>query len=152
MEKENKKCFIGLKIKKLPFLTISMLLLGLLIYGYFFTGFFKTKVKILENYDFDKGNWVLMKGIYGDSVQYIITDVNVLNKLKEDWVLYKTEKEFATTGGYNVALYSDKGRMMIMDIINDGWLSRQKSDILYSSDYETLGYSDLNWLDDCSSS
>ena len=104
------------------------------------------EVRVLDKYDFHEGEWVLIKGYYGDSIQYIMTDVNALNDLKDDWVLYKSSQNFATTGGYNVGLYHNKSRKMYMDIINDGEWSQSTSGILYHSDLETLEYDNLDWL------
>ncbi len=135
---------------KRPYSIFIILLFGFLIYAYFYTGLFKSKVLILDKYDFDQGKWILLKGYYEDEIQYIITDPAVLNKIKDSWVFYKSDRNFATTGGYIVDLYSETGRAMTMDIINDGWLSRQTSGILYNSDFGTLAYSNLNWLNDYS--
>ena len=79
--------------RKIILITLSILV----IYLVFFRSIFKEEVKILGKYNFDKGNWMLMKGYYGDSIQYIITDKSILKKLKDEWILYKSDENFATT-------------------------------------------------------
>jgi hypothetical protein len=122
-------------------------LIGCLIYLIFFSSIFKEKVKILERYNFNKGLWFIVKGYYNDSIQYVIDDRDILNKLKDKWTLYKSDDNFATTGGYNIELYNDSGRVMLMDIINDGWISKNISGILSNSDYGTLHCNNLRWID-----
>jgi len=121
-------------------------LLGCLIYLIFFSSIFKERVKILERYNFNNGSWFIVKGYYNDSIQYVIDDKDILNKLKDKWTLYKSDDNFATTGGYNIEIYNDSGRVMFMDIINDGWLSINTSGILSNSDYGTLYYNNLIWV------
>lgn len=53
-------------------------------------------------------------------------------------------------GGYVVDLYLDNDMVMTVDVISDGWLSRQTSGILSHSDHGTLAYSNLNRLEDVS--
>ncbi|HYV94539.1 MAG TPA: hypothetical protein VE978_22390 [Chitinophagales bacterium] len=131
-----------------PHLKIAILTLcGLILYSFFFTGIFKEKVKILDRYEFNEGNWLIMKGNESDSIRYVITDAVMLNKLKECWVLFKSGDNFATTGGYTVRLFKDSQQVMFMDMIYGGsWLEQHFSGILSNSDYGTLFYSNLNWL------
>lgn len=104
------------------------------------------KIAILENYQFNEGNWVLLKGYHRDSIQYAITDKTILDALKQEWILKETSSNFATTGGYVVELFNDGERKMYMDIINDGEMSRASAGILYNSDFGSLRYSNLHWL------
>lgn len=104
------------------------------------------KIAILENYQFNEGNWVLLKGYHRDSIQYAITDETILDALKQEWILKETSSNFATTGGYVVELFNDGERKMYMDIINDGEMSRASTGILYNSDFGSLRYSNLHWL------
>ncbi len=104
------------------------------------------KIAILENYPFNEGNWVLIKGYHRDSIQYAITDEIILDALKQEWILEETSSNFATTGGYVVELFNDGERKMYMDIINDGEMSRASTGILYNSDFGPLSYSNLHWL------
>lgn len=80
---------------------------------------FYPRVYVLEAYDFSTGRWLLKKGNYMDSVQFVITDPNILNELKSQWVLSKDrfrEIDGATTGGYIVELHNDGKRVFSMDI------------------------------------
>ena len=77
------------------------------------------KYSFLGNHDFKQGNWLLIKGHYGDSIQYIITDPTKLISLQEKWMFHKSDRSFATTGGYNIDLYNDTDRVLFSDIIND---------------------------------
>jgi len=123
-----------------------IILIGCLIWLIFFSSILKKKVTILERFDFNKGSWILVKGS-DDSIRYIIYDKNTLNKLKDKWILYKSDENFASTGGYNIELFNDSDRVMFMDIINDGWTSRIRSGILSNSEYGTLYYNNLKWID-----
>ncbi len=130
---------------------IIILILSILaIYLIFFRSIFKEEVKFLGKYNFDKGNWMLMKGLSGDSTQYIITDKSILKKLKEKWILYKSEENFATTGGYCIELYKENKKVMFTDIINDGFTTLPFSGQLYHSDYNTLDFNNLFWINDYS--
>jgi len=117
-----------------------------LIYLIFFSSIFKGEEHILKAYNFDKGSWYLVKGHYNDTVKFLIDDAKILKELKDKWVLNKSSKNFATTGGYNIELYHDSERVMHMDIINDGWISMNSSGILSNSEYGTLHYSNLQWI------
>lgn len=125
------------------FKILSFLLVVLLFYSYFHTGLFKEKVKVLDKYNFEKGNWILIKGNSEDTMQRVLTYKNDLSKLKDSWILYKLDEEFGTTGGYVVNLYNDTGRVLSMDIIQgSSWESGKLSDQYLG----TLFYNNLYWL------
>lgn len=103
-------------------------------------------VRILEEFEFSNGDWKLTKGYSGDSVQYVITDRAELEKIKDEWVLTATDRNFATTGGYNILLYKDGERVLFMDLIIDTEQDYFKPGILYHSGIGTLAYPNLLWL------
>ncbi len=123
---------------------LIVLILGL---GLFFYVRIKEKVNILENYNFNKGNWFIVKGYADDTVQYVLENKETLNNLKNEWNLSKSDDNFATTGGYNISIYNNSQRIMWMDIINDGLLSRKLPGKLFNSKFGTLTYNNLNWID-----
>lgn len=103
-------------------------------------------VKILDEYDFSEGDWKLVKGYYNDSVEFVISDLSELEKLKDEWVLNDTEKNFATTGGYQVHLLKNNAAVFSMDLIIDGKEDIDRCGILYHSKEETLAFKNLHWL------
>jgi hypothetical protein len=104
------------------------------------------EVKLLDEYNFNEGEWTLKKGNYWDSVQYIITDPNALNKLKDTWVLNKSifekEKPF-TTGGYVVDLYRGTERVLSMDIE----YGSGPGELWCPTHGGVLSFGDMNWLE-----
>lgn len=123
------------------------ILLVLIFYLVFINSIFNEKVKILEHHDFDQKKWFLVKGYYKDTLQYVLEDRNTLKLLRAEWVLTKSNDSFGTTGGYNIALYNENGRQMIMDIIyGSDWLSRNIWGELSNSEYGTLDYPNLKWV------
>jgi hypothetical protein len=108
--------------------------------------FYPKAIRVLDEFDLSNGEWKLIKGYHSDSVQYVITDVSELERLKDEWVLSPTDRHFATTGGYNVELYKNGERVFYMDLIIDSKEDRVKSGILYHSSRETLAFRNLLWL------
>jgi hypothetical protein len=104
-------------------------------------------VRVLEEFDFSEGEWKLQKGYYRDSIQYIITDNIELQSLKDVWVLSSADRNFATTGGYEVSLYSDGKVVLMMDLILDCKADLHETGIL-AYDKGTLAYRNLNWLEE----
>lgn len=129
---------------KKRFLTLTSVLLAI-IGGYNFL--YPKDIRILGKFDFSKGSWELSKGYSGDSVRYVITNPKELEKLKNEWVLSSTDRNFATTGGYTIHLTRDRERVLTMDLIKDWRPTLLSPGILAHYHYGTLAYSNLGWLE-----